>query len=861
MPTTYNGVGTHYYGKRNVETRQATCQSCGRPTALVSYDTRLWFVVLFIPVIPLGRKRILDDCSSCRRHYAIDADKWETQKQLGISGALETYEADPTPEAAMGLHQTMLNFHQSAQAAEFRRGMVEKFSTNAHVHAYLGEALGRTGHSAESASHFTRALDLRPDLPEARVGVARQHLAVRRLDEARALLDFLEKPGAEQLYSLEPLEILADAYRGAGQHAPALEIYRRLLAGLPVIGQIPGFRKKVKVSEKALRSPTTMLPKRQWSWKNLLGNGSRWRSLGLVGIVLLLIGVGVIISNEYCRRHRKLYVVNATAADTTVTVRAPGADRTLRLARAESGPNGVQPSKETLQLPEGRYRVLVSGAAQEEFDLEVRSGYWDRWDDSAWLINVGGAAQLIAEHVTYRADPPPASFELRYGRPTEFFPKITHAFTDLPETLHLKSGETRVLTRLYFARGAGTGLLGLLMQQHRDGEALDFAEWLLRRHPSDETLLQTYPALALQMRQMPRAERVLLAGLATRPINIPWHRAYQNLHLTRADEGALLAQYDRLLAAEPENPALLYLRGRIGLEGAVLFQRALQLDPTHSYASFALGYDRLAVGDAAGARPLLATAAAGVPDSAQFAELLWQCRFALRETDALETEARAAIRSEPSAVQATERLIDLLASRGAKEEIAKTVTAFQRSVAALPPSDRTTLAGLVRRYGLYAIGDFSALEKDAASDRSPAGRQSLVIALIEQGRAAEAVKVRPLSTMTAEDDWQCLVVSLALRQAGDTAAADAWLERGAQWLEEGNSTEQQCARLLRAATAPDLAEVAALKTFSTTKAIVLAALAARHPAPRRDLHKLLRQLPLPRAFPHSFLQRLAAGEK
>src|SRR5258706_3000734 len=95
MPTTYNGVGTHYYGKKNLQTRPGPCPHCGRAGQLTSYDTRLWFVVFFIPVIPLARKRIIDHCRVCTRHYATDLDKWETARQLEVSGALEQYRTNP----------------------------------------------------------------------------------------------------------------------------------------------------------------------------------------------------------------------------------------------------------------------------------------------------------------------------------------------------------------------------------------------------------------------------------------------------------------------------------------------------------------------------------------------------------------------------------------------------------------------------------------------------------------------------------------------------------------------------------------------------------------------------------------------
>src|SRR5262245_44832200 len=96
MPTTYNGIGTHYYGKSNLDTRVHNCPQCGHHTTLSSYDTRLWFVVVFLPVIPLARKRIIDDCAACRRHYAVDLEKWRTMSQLEISGADEQYRATPT---------------------------------------------------------------------------------------------------------------------------------------------------------------------------------------------------------------------------------------------------------------------------------------------------------------------------------------------------------------------------------------------------------------------------------------------------------------------------------------------------------------------------------------------------------------------------------------------------------------------------------------------------------------------------------------------------------------------------------------------------------------------------------------------
>ena len=52
MPYTMNGIGTWYWGQRNVQSRMGLCESCGRYGELKSYDTTLYIVVFFLPVIP-----------------------------------------------------------------------------------------------------------------------------------------------------------------------------------------------------------------------------------------------------------------------------------------------------------------------------------------------------------------------------------------------------------------------------------------------------------------------------------------------------------------------------------------------------------------------------------------------------------------------------------------------------------------------------------------------------------------------------------------------------------------------------------------------------------------------------------------
>jgi hypothetical protein len=68
MPALYNGIGTWYHGKSNVFRDYGQCDSCGREVILSSYDTTLYFVVIFVPLIPLGKKRVIWQCPVCKKH-------------------------------------------------------------------------------------------------------------------------------------------------------------------------------------------------------------------------------------------------------------------------------------------------------------------------------------------------------------------------------------------------------------------------------------------------------------------------------------------------------------------------------------------------------------------------------------------------------------------------------------------------------------------------------------------------------------------------------------------------------------------------------------------------------------------------
>jgi tetratricopeptide (TPR) repeat protein len=859
MPTTVNGIGTHYVGRRNVSKRTGPCPHCGRTVELTSYDTGLWFVIVFIPIFPLGRKRIIDQCPACRLHYAVDKQKWETARQLEISGAQEEFRKNPTPEAAIAVHQQLLKFHQRVEAQQFRQEMLQRFPHNAHIEAHLGAALEVLGQRAEAMQHYKNALSLRPDLPEARIGVARAHQHEGQLDEARKLLDFLEKPGASQLYSLQPLETLARAYQNVGQHNAALELFGKLQSELPKIAEVPAFRKMVKQSEKALGRAESTLPKQKFSWRRFFsvqGGGTRAAVPALRALLFLGIGLGVLVLgfaiwNEYTRRHRTLCIVSEFASPTTVQI---GASDPVRVSRT----TGML----QIKLPEGHYHASIKGPIPQELDFDVHSSYFDRWvDKPLWMINVGGAMPILFESVTYAQDPPPAVVSVRYGQTFEYFPNITHPFEDLPKTVQMKSGESRILTHLEIFHGDGDKIFEFIKRKGNIGDPLKFAESYLLAHPDETKLVDHYVTEARRRRETGRLDRYLAVSLTNRPVSIEWHRAYQRLHDNTRDLTRLLSTYDGFLKDDPTNSALLYLRGRIDPDrrsARQFFQKAAEADSQNAYAQFALGYDRLLTADWAQARKRLGRAVELAPDETSFRHLLCVSRLGAGEAESVQREAEDRLKKKQADAEAELELIYSMVIQGRGADAVKQASEFQKRIIAKFGITTKPATDHLVWLAMYGAADFAALEKATTSDNSLEGQRMLNQALLEQSRLDPKISLE--TEETDESKYAMLLaLSVAAQNGGDKTTAVAWRRKAAEAMSAADSGTARAARLLSGATAPSPNDIDDCMMSPPAKAVFLVALAQLYPQSSAELLATARKFNIEPRFPYHLVRR-ATGD-
>lgn len=261
MPTTINGIGTQYYGKKNPRVYDGICDACNRQVNLTDYETGYYFVVVFIPIIPLGRKQILGDCPVCRRHRVMPLGEWEKIREESLeTGLNDLAENMQDPTKAIELLQRMTVFNQMDEAMDLAAATAKQHAADFDTQIDIGSWYERQGQTQLSDQCFATAISLQPDHPTSRRVQGVDAIQSGNVQEAAKHLEPLRQDA--EAYDPSLFYMLASAYQTREMHEEAVEEFKDLIERTPEFGKDKTFRKAVKKSEKALGNPSSILPKK-----------------------------------------------------------------------------------------------------------------------------------------------------------------------------------------------------------------------------------------------------------------------------------------------------------------------------------------------------------------------------------------------------------------------------------------------------------------------------------------------------------------------------------------------------------------------------------------------------------------------
>ena len=853
MPTTVNGVGTHYYGKRDAASRLGTCPHCGAAGKLESYTTRLWFVIIFIPIIPLKRVRILDSCPRCQRHWVANPEQYEMSRQLAVSGALEKHRAQPTVETAMVTHAQYLSFHMHQEADAFRAGALTQFPDNAELLAGFASHLDQTGRWQEGTPLYEQSLAMKPEAPEVRHSMAWRRTNEGKLDEAFELLDYLRQPGSGQSFNLEPLNMLAKAYQKQGNHEKTLELCAVYLREAPAIGEQHAFRKLVAKSEKALSLESSLLPTREFSIRDLFDSKSgthapwvRWVAFG--SIVMVLFAIGMLGLNEYNRTHRTLYVLSAYAQPVLVSV--------------DGGPAMPVNLRTKISISEGQHQLAISGPVTKQIAVDLRSPYFSRWLSSPiWVVDVEGLSSVFVNTIHYSMNPKPSE-EYWLDKDFNFVPHVDYAFEQPPASLKVE-GRNTVLTKVHLGTMPlqPTSVLLARIMQPDQSVALTFAEGHLDRNPNDSSLLSVYAFRVKGDANERRVAEFLKSKLWRQPISVAWHRTYQSLKSVGAKHAELLTEYDAQLEKDSNNAALLYLRGRISptrAEQVKFFRQSYEKDGAQQgWPAMGLAIDAANRGEWAEAKEWCDKAVPALRGDQSFHTFWHTVQMANGDTTELEGMYRQALQGTDLAemLSAVFRLSDALGAKGKPDDVRREYLTWWNRVSGGKPSSngRTTYELMID----YVCGDTGAFLKKQPNLEPKELAIYQFQFLIATGQPDVAAKLPDLDTLM--DDWtEPLALSVSFALKGSQAEADTWRAKACEELRrDGDSDAVRAAALLERDTAPTDAELDEIVLRTTDTPILLVALAQRFPDRKPELNQRAAKLNVSRQPPYLLVKQAA----
>lgn len=848
MPHLHNGIGTWYLGKRNVRKYKGVCSQCRKMVQMSAYETRTWILVLFVPVVPLRKLQIFDDCPLCRQHRCLPLRKWQQIVQKEIHAAGEHAAADPDdPQRAVQFHATLESYLQHAEAARVAESLAEHFGEHAFVQLHLGQWHDRHGRNTEADRCFEKALELAPEDHVARRAVAIGAIERGELPRAAELLEFMEAPGPDS--DPHVLTMLAQALQWQGNHAEALRYFRLITERWPAMAVDKKLRKQINLSEKALgldASPGLRPPP---------NHRRRWVICGLIAAALAVI----FLLDHWFAQNQQLFVVNRLPAGVRVTI-----DDQEPLALAADG-------RRQCALAEGAHKAVIhrDSGGEETAEFEISNNPFQRWFDSpVFVLNPGKAADFLWEETVYTSQPvqDAGDFKLHFGESFLTFRNVDYPFQPFPPQIQTKNSSVRK-SRVDVLAIPPPEVLGNLARL-KSNDLLAYAEHHLACDPPNDELLEAYTYHAANQGELERCRNFLTAGLDRRPIWIEWHRNYQSIMEMIGNDGGLISTYDRLLKESPGSSALLYLRGRLCVansEANAYFDKAIAADGKNPFPLLAKGMHAFCVGDVATAQTLCGEARRLAPRNEAIADALFAVRCSTRDYKNLQIELQKAQQEKPLDFTVYQRLLEVLIADGKHAEAAACHQAYltrMKEELHGQPSPALLYGELTFAYLSNNLDDY--LRKGAEIGDAVQEAYITFEAHLEQDdlNAAESALERILATQKPPGPTAAraaLLLSLAWKAQNNSAKADRWHAKGIELLRACGSDWRRCAELLSKGSAVEIDEIDEAFIHNDYTTTILVMLADRCPKHRETLLTRAEKLGGRGVIPQRFVNKAMAA--
>ncbi|HEV7765454.1 MAG TPA: tetratricopeptide repeat protein [Thermoanaerobaculia bacterium] len=603
MPYTLNGIGTHYYGGRNRSARVDVCKSCNRSATLSSYDTREWICVLFIPLIPLTKYRIIDDCSSCRKHHRMSLKAFGEQVESAVAPLREAVRRSPSdPQPHLDLVTTLVSWEMRDEARKEIEIAAANFPRSAEVHVLAGQLAVERADWNGALPFFERAKAIDPQNVDALYGQGWLLHQLGRDEEAIGVLQRVLSLGENR----GALYLLGISQSRTNRWSEALQSYQRLLGLEPAYANDKPFLRLIAECKRhvgyELTDAERRASRRWWPFGSAtkkakhpaMAGPSRLVRPALVipGLIVLALAIGGGVYNVWDSYTNNLLFVD-NGLPRAVQVELDGKKFDLGAG-----------AQHTETLDKGTYAIVIresDGKKEiERMRFEIRGvSILDAiFHERFFVYNVASSNVYRRSTHGYAVNAENSTFAQELVAMQRFFEQrdVDYEYTTAPETIRMDAG-SKIVNKVAFNIARDFPLPGYALMQLQNGrtdEAQKAIQQAVANAPCDSPTRQNelYIASFVGPEDAPtKAARQWIADCAAHDLEA--HRAYQQVATARGHHDALLVEYQQRLAAAPESATAHYLVGRIAHDPAIAVAEhteAVRLDPEFVWPHVALGY-------------------------------------------------------------------------------------------------------------------------------------------------------------------------------------------------------------------------------------------------------------------------------
>jgi tetratricopeptide (TPR) repeat protein len=839
MPSTFNGIGTWYYGKKDLQSWAGHCEFCGYNGQLQSYTTTQFFVVCYIPIVSMGERRVINYCPSCRKHYSLKRKQWEELKKDSLEREEQAWREDIyNKEKVLEVLRVVYEYQDEQAFQRLGNEIPAYFGNDVEVLGLLAEGYKYFGCNDQAERIYRRMLGVE-DRNDLREELAANLILQLRPDEAGCFLEHVLEQRIKN--KLGSLFLLIQGYQAVGDHKRALEFIDRICQVFPDLKDSKNLQRYKKVSQKNESSrrkivssnlKASMRLKRTRDWRFLLP-----KLIGPALIVLLpLLYIGYA---HYIGWSREVFLVNGLNKAYNVEV------------------NGVRYeldafSKRPIRLAEGVVRINILdelGLDDAESTCEFKTPLLMRpINNRVMVLNPDGNAILYYENTKYFTDKDKNrdfNPDYRYysGRLFYDLDRVSFPFEEFPDTLELSENDSQIRTRLdLFTEELEPSALAYVLETLEKQDAASLLKNRLAINPnniSDLTLLSFFA-------EGTEAIEFLKTRLGDRPVLIEWHRVYQSMMEQYEPQHNLEEEYLGYSQQDAENRDLLYLLGRVTHNKELAIARHLK--SVSGKTPCAYGYNALACeclnsGEFSEALGYI-NQALELSDNPTFAYNRSEILLALGKVDLL----LANLENEDGS-QLTDR-IKILALNGKRQAVSELIAAECDQINEIHGQE---LAESWRDYcescSKLAIGDINGYKQCISGFDSPEYRYQDALLNGDLREAAVAI-----GEMNRTDPYPYLLLYIAAQRVEEDEQAQEFLDQGIGLLNK-NYEMRRAAEILTKRVAPG--EMYDLPIPPAEKRVLLTAVGCQYPELRQEMFRRAKVLNYQADFTAMVLRELS----